>query len=110
MPRFPHPRERRLVFKNVDREGWANDIQTYLKDGGYDDLRKAIGMKPVDIVNEVKTSQLRGRGGAGFSTGVKWGFIRPDEKKPVYLICNADESEPGTFKDRYIIHQDPHQL
>lgn len=110
MPRFPHPRERRLVFKNVDREGWANDIQTYLKDGGYDDLRKALSLKPQDIVNEVKTSQLRGRGGAGFSTGVKWGFIRPDEKKPVYLICNADESEPGTFKDRYIIHQDPHQL
>jgi NADH-quinone oxidoreductase subunit F len=53
---------------------------------------------------------LRGRGGAGFPCGVKWSFIKPDEKKPVYLVCNADESEPGTFKDRYIIHQDPHQL
>ncbi len=63
-----------------------------------------------DIVNEVKTSGLRGRGGAGFPCGVKWGFIKPDEKKPIYLICNADESEPGTFKDRYIIHDDPHQL
>jgi NADH-quinone oxidoreductase subunit F len=63
-----------------------------------------------EIVAEVKTSGLRGRGGAGFPCGVKWGFIRPDEKRPVYLICNADESEPGTFKDRYIIHQDPHQL
>jgi NADH-quinone oxidoreductase subunit F len=61
-------------------------------------------------VNEVKTSGLRGRGGAGFPCGVKWGFIKEDEKKPVYLICNADESEPGTFKDRYIIHEDPHQL
>jgi len=67
-------------------------------------------MSRVDILNEVKTSALRGRGGAGFPTGVKWSFIKPDEKKPVYLICNADESEPGTFKDRYIIHQDPHQL
>ena len=67
-------------------------------------------MSRVDIVNEVKASGLRGRGGAGFPCGVKWGFIKPDEKKPVYLICNADESEPGTFKDRYIIHQDPHQL
>jgi len=61
-------------------------------------------------VNEVKASGLRGRGGAGFPCGVKWGFIKPGGLKPVYLICNADESEPGTFKDRYIIHQDPHQL
>ena len=67
-------------------------------------------MKPQEIVNEVKASGLRGRGGAGFPCGVKWGFIRPGGTKPVYLICNADESEPGTFKDRYIIHQDPHQL
>jgi NADH-quinone oxidoreductase subunit F len=67
-------------------------------------------MSRADIVNEVKISGLRGRGGAGFPCGVKWGFIKPDEKKPVYLICNADESEPGTFKDRYIIHEDPHQL
>ena len=67
-------------------------------------------MKPEQIVNEVKASGLRGRGGAGFPCGVKWGFIRPGGTKPVYLICNADESEPGTFKDRYIIHQDPHQL
>src|ERR1044071_6014456 len=67
-------------------------------------------MSRQDIVNEVKTSGLRGRGGAGFPCGVKWSFIKPDEKRPVYLICNADESEPGTFKDRYIIHEDPHQL
>lgn len=109
--RPPHPRERRMIFRNVDRAGWTNDIECYLRDGGYAELRKATtSMKPQDIVTEVKTSGLRGRGGAGFPCGVKWGFIRPDEKKPVYLICNADESEPGTFKDRYIIHQDPHQL
>ncbi len=106
----PHALERRLIFKNIDRQGWSNDIETYLRDGGYDDLKKAVGMKGPEIVNEVKASGLRGRGGAGFPCGVKWGFIKPDEKKPVYLICNADESEPGTFKDRYIIHQDPHQL
>jgi NADH-quinone oxidoreductase subunit F len=108
--RTPHPRERRIVFKNVDRAGWTPDIECYLNDDGYGDLKKAFGMKPEEIVNEVKTSALRGRGGAGFSCGVKWGFIKPGGAKPVYLICNADESEPGTFKDRYIIHQDPHQL
>lgn len=106
----PHQRERRLIFRNIDRAGWKNDIDTYIADGGYAELKKAFKMAPADITNEVKTSGLRGRGGAGFPTGVKWGFIRPDNPKPVYLICNADESEPGTFKDRYIIHQDPHQL
>ena len=106
----PHPLERRLVFKNIGREDWRTDIETYLQDGGYEQLRRAVTMPRVDIVNEVKTSGLRGRGGAGFPCGVKWSFIKPEEKKPVYLICNADESEPGTFKDRYIIHEDPHQL
>ena len=105
-----HPLERRLVFKNIGRKDWTTDIDCYLRDGGYKQLKKAVTMSRVDILNEVKTSALRGRGGAGFPTGVKWSFIKPDEKKPVYLICNADESEPGTFKDRYIIHQDPHQL
>jgi NADH-quinone oxidoreductase subunit F len=108
--RSPHPRENRIVFKNIDRPGWTNDIDCYLRDGGYEELKKALGMKPETIVNEVKVSALRGRGGAGFPCGVKWGFIRPGSPKPVYLICNADESEPGTFKDRYIIHQDPHQM
>jgi NADH-quinone oxidoreductase subunit F len=108
--RTPHLRERRIVFKNIDREGWTTDIDCYLKDGGYEELKKALKMKPEEIVSEVKASGLRGRGGAGFPCGAKWGFIRPGETKPIYLICNADESEPGTFKDRYIIHQDPHQL
>ncbi len=108
--RPPHPKEKRVVFANIDREGWSNDIETYLLYGGYQELKKALTMPRTEIVDEVKKSGLRGRGGAGFSCGMKWGFIKPDEKKPVYLICNADESEPGTFKDRYIIHQDPHQL
>ena len=106
----PHPREKRIVFKNIDKAGWTNDLDCYLKDGGYNDLKKALKMKPEDIVDEVKKSGLRGRGGAGFPCGTKWGFIKRGGPKPVYLICNADESEPGTFKDRYIIHQDPHQL
>ncbi|MBV9008897.1 MAG: NADH-quinone oxidoreductase subunit NuoF [Verrucomicrobia bacterium] len=108
--KFPHPLEHRLVFKNIDRADWTPDIDCYLRDGGYEQLKKAVTMPRAAIVNEVKTSGLRGRGGAGFPTGVKWSFIKPDEKKPVYLICNADESEPGTFKDRYIIHEDPHQM
>ncbi len=82
----------------------------YRRDGGYEQLKQALTMSRSDIVNKVKNSGLRGRGGAGFSSGLKWSFIKPDEKRPVYLICNADESEPGTFKDRYIIHYDPHQL
>jgi NADH-quinone oxidoreductase subunit F len=109
--RQPHPRERRMIFRNVDRAGWDTSIETYLKDGGYEILKKAFtSMTPDAIKDEVKKSGLRGRGGAGFPCGVKWGFIAPNNTKPVYLICNADESEPGTFKDRYIIHQDPHQL
>ena len=108
--RTPHPREKRIIFKNIDRPGWTNDIHCYLQDGGYEELKKALTMKPQQIVNEVKIAGVRGRGGAGFPCGVKWGFIRPGETKPIYLICNADEAEPGTFKDRYIIHQDPHQL
>ena len=108
--KLPHPLERRLIFKNIGRENWTTDIECYLRDGGYEQLKKAVTMSRTAIVNEVKTSGLRGRGGAGFPCGVKWSFIKEDEKKPVYLICNADESEPGTFKDRYIIHEDPHQL
>ncbi|MDF1741753.1 MAG: NADH-quinone oxidoreductase subunit NuoF [Verrucomicrobiales bacterium] len=108
--REPHPREHRVVFKNVDREGWDPSMDMYLSEGGYDQLKKALTLKPGEVTDEVKKAGLRGRGGAGFPAGVKWGFIPPTNEKPVYLICNADESEPGTFKDRYIIHQDPHQL
>ncbi|MDZ4816829.1 MAG: NADH-quinone oxidoreductase subunit NuoF [Verrucomicrobiota bacterium] len=103
--------EKRLILKNIDQPGYTNDIECYLKNGGYEGLRKAVTLKPADIITEVKTSGLRGRGGAGFSCGLKWSFIDPAKNtKPVYLICNADESEPGTFKDRQILHKDPHQL
>ncbi|MDA0813333.1 MAG: NADH-quinone oxidoreductase subunit NuoF [Verrucomicrobia bacterium] len=106
----PHAKEHRLIFRNVDRVGWNPSIDKYLEEGGYNQLIKAVKMERAAITNEVKASGLRGRGGAGFPTGVKWTFIPPTNTKPVYLICNADESEPGTFKDRYILHQDPHQL
>src|SRR5438105_2873497 len=108
--RPPHPLEHRLIFKNIGREDWTTDIDCYLRNGGYEQVKQALAMSRAEIVDKVKNSGLRGRGGAGFPCGVKWSFIKPDEKKPVYLICNADESEPGTFKDRYIIHEDPHQL
>jgi NADH-quinone oxidoreductase subunit F len=106
----PHPLEHRLVFKNIGCEDWTTDIDCYLRNGGYEELKQALTMSRSEIVDKVKNSGLRGRGGAGFSCGLKWSFIKPDETRPVYLICNADESEPGTFKDRYIIHEDPHQL
>jgi len=108
--RAPHPSERRLILRNVGREDYDPSIACYLRHGGYDSLKKAMAMKPEEITAEVKASNLRGRGGAGFPTGVKWGFIRREDGKPHYLVVNGDESEPGTFKDRYILHEDPHQL
>ncbi|GAB5559214.1 MAG: NADH-quinone oxidoreductase subunit NuoF [Synoicihabitans sp.] len=104
------PAERRIIFKHIDEEGYSNDIDCYLKNGGYEILKKAVTEKPEDLREEVKKSGLRGRGGAGFSCGLKWSFVDRKSGKPIYLVVNADESEPGTFKDRYIIHQDPHQL
>jgi len=88
----------------------SRSISTYLKLGGYKAFGKALAMDPAAVVAEVKEAGLRGRGGAGFPTGVKWGFVPADTDKPKYLVCNADESEPGTFKDREIIHVDPHML
>lgn len=86
-------------------------IDTYEKNGGYQAIRKAIAKIPPGELSEmVKQSGLRGRGGAGFVTGLKWSFIPKDTKQPKYLVCNCDESEPGTFKDRLIIEKDPHQL
>ena len=112
----------RLITKNLINPDYTPDIECYLRHGGYSVLKKALSLKPVQtpdgktlspqeqIRQQVRISGLRGRGGAGFSCGLKWSFVRHDSGKPVYLICNADESEPGTFKDRVIIHKDPHQL
>ena len=88
----------------------SRSIAAYKAAGGYQALGKALAMEPAAVIEEVKASGLRGRGGAGFPTGVKWGFVPKDSAKPKYLICNADESEPGTFKDREIIHVDPHMM
>lgn len=84
-------------------------LEGYQSKGGYKTLKKALSKKPQEIVEEVKASGLRGRGGAGFPTGVKWGFL-PNNKEPRYLLCNADEGEPGTFKDRMMMERAPHQL
>ncbi|MDR2513399.1 MAG: NADH-quinone oxidoreductase subunit NuoF [Puniceicoccales bacterium] len=102
--------ERRILLANVDRPGYTTDIACYQHHGGYIALQKALAMPPAQVCDEVKRSGLRGRGGAGFPTGVKWGFLDRKSGKPIYLVVNADESEPGTFKDRQIIYRDPHQL
>ncbi|HZL85915.1 MAG TPA: NADH-quinone oxidoreductase subunit NuoF [Candidatus Krumholzibacteria bacterium] len=85
-------------------------LATYTASGGYSACRRAFARPPEDVTEEVKKSGLRGRGGAGFPAGVKWGFIPKNTERPVYLCINADESEPGTFKDRYIMERDPHML
>jgi NADH-quinone oxidoreductase subunit F len=86
----------------------SHTLATYEATGGYVALRTALGMEPEAIREEVKSANLRGRGGAGFPAGVKWGFLAP--ARPAYLVVNGDESEPGTFKDRQLLERDPHQL
>ena len=98
----------RILTRNVEKEG-AHTLAVYEAGGGYQPFRAALrSMTPDRIVDEVKKSGLRGRGGAGFPTGLKWSFMPKDSAKPKYLICNADESEPGTFKDRVLLEKDPH--
>ncbi|MFW6200873.1 MAG: NADH-quinone oxidoreductase subunit F, partial [Gemmatimonadota bacterium] len=94
---FGKPEARRL-------EWWRENAD------GYAALEKALEMSPDEVTSTVKDSGLRGRGGAGFPTGVKWSFMPEDDGKPHYLLCNADESEPGTFKDRELMRWTPHQL
>jgi NADH-quinone oxidoreductase subunit F len=109
---FPHPshaRESAVLSKHFG-EKEATTLDGWKKRGGYAALDKALKMQPGDIVTLVKDSGLRGRGGAGFPTGVKWSFMKIGDGKPHYLCCNADESEPGTFKDREIMRWTPHAL
>ena len=99
-----------LQLRRVHLEN-SRTLDVYRKNGGYAALQKVLSsMSPDDVINEVKKSALRGRGGAGFPTGMKWGFVPKDSPKPKYVVCNADESEPGTFKDRYLMERDPHLL
>jgi NADH-quinone oxidoreductase subunit F len=92
------------------REPNAYTLDFYVKQGGYKALEKAIGMTPAAVIDAVKASGLRGRGGAGFPTGMKWGFVDQKSGKPRYICCNADESEPGTFKDHVLMERNPHLL
>jgi NADH-quinone oxidoreductase subunit F len=114
--------EYKLILKHANEPGYTPDLECYLRHGDYVALKKTLAIQPKSLPDgkiqtpqeqirqEVMTSGLRGRGGAGFSCGLKWSFVDRKSGKPIYLICNADESEPGTFKDRQIIYKDPHQL
>ena len=99
----------KILLVNIEKPDQTS-IAKYRERGGYKSLEKALAMEPAAIIEEVKTSGLRGRGGAGFPTGMKWGFVPRNSGKPTYLLCNADESEPGTFKDRILMERDPHLL
>ncbi|HRN92393.1 MAG TPA: NADH-quinone oxidoreductase subunit NuoF [Ferruginibacter sp.] len=100
---------KKLLLEKAHIEG-IKHYPVYRKEGGYASVEKALKMKPEEIVEEVKVSGLRGRGGAGFPTGMKWSFLAKPEGVPRYLVCNADESEPGTFKDRFLMEFIPHLL
>lgn len=100
----------KIISKFFNIEG-ADRIEVYIQNGGYQALKKALKeLQPSQIIDEVKKANLRGRGGAGFPAGVKWGFVPKDVPPPYYLTVNADEGEPGTFKDRYILEKCPHLL
>ncbi len=101
--------EVRIIRNYIGFEN-SHTLDSYIERGGYEALKKSLATTPEEITELVKKSGLRGRGGAGFPTGMKWSFIPKDVDKPVYLCCNADESEPGSFKDREILEKDPHQM
>ncbi len=103
-----HPDEVRVVSRRFGQG--ATNLDRYLELDGYKAVQKALTMQPDAIVNEVKNSGLRGRGGAGFNTGMKWSFVPKQSAKPKYVLCNGDESEPGTCKDRLIFEHDPHAV
>ena len=114
--------QRKLILQHIDQPGYTPDIECYLRHGGYQTWQRVLSLQPKStpdgkvftpqeqIREEVLLSGLRGRGGAGFLCGMKWKLVDRQSGKPIYLICNADESEPGTFKDRQILYKDPHQL
>jgi NADH-quinone oxidoreductase subunit F len=105
----PSPLETRVVSKRFGLEN-SESLDAYLAHDGFQAFRKARDMAPEKIIEEVKTSALRGRGGAGFPTGLKWSFVPRTSPKPKYIVVNADESEPGTCKDRLLMEYDPHQM
>lgn len=101
----------RVLTKNMELPGYTGSLEDYRKQGGYQAVAKALKeYQPSELIEMVKQSGLRGRGGAGFPTGLKWSFVPKETELPKYLVCNADESEPGSFKDRMLVERDPHQL
>ena len=108
-PHKPHPKET-VVLSQYFGDGETRTYDGWVKRGGYAALKQALGMEPAKVTDVVKESGLRGRGGAGFPTGLKWSFMPKEKTRPHYLCCNADESEPGTFKDREIMRWTPHAL
>ncbi|MBN8702485.1 MAG: NADH-quinone oxidoreductase subunit NuoF [Bacteroidetes bacterium] len=100
---------KQLLLENINTQG-IDTLPVYKQHGGYQALEKVLKMKPEEVVAEVQKSGLRGRGGAGFPTGMKWSFIAKPPGVPRHLVCNADESEPGTFKDRFLMQHKPHLL
>jgi NADH-quinone oxidoreductase subunit F len=105
----PSPLEVKVLSRRFELPNSAS-LDTFLANDGYKAFMKAVAMTPDDIINELKASNLRGRGGAGFPTGMKWSFVPRNVDKPKYIVVNADESEPGTCKDRVLMENDPHQL
>lgn len=105
----PHPAETIVLTKRIRLEN-SKSIDTYLGNEGYQAFRKSLDMTGEQIIDEVKASNLRGRGGAGFPAGLKWSFVPKSSPKPKYMVVNADESEPGTCKDRVLMEHDPHLL
>ena len=100
----------RILLRNIDVPG-SHTLAVYTSRNGYRPWEEIVkNLKPEQVIEQVKASGLRGRGGAGFPTGMKWSFVPKDSPKPKYLVCNADESEPGTFKDRLLIERDPHAI
>jgi NADH-quinone oxidoreductase subunit F len=97
----------KILTRNIHKPD-SQALAVYEQGGGYQALRKALRSEPAEIVEQVKKSGLRGRGGAGFPCGLKWSFMPAEKRGPHYLLCNADESEPGTFKDRLLMERDPH--
>src|SRR5690242_580262 len=105
----PSPLEVKVLTRRFELPNSAS-IDTYLANDGYKAFMKAVAMTPDDIIAEVKASSLRGRGGAGFPTGMKWSFVPKQSEKPKYILVNGDESEPGTCKDHLIFLHDPHSV
>jgi len=107
MPGSPH--EVRIITRRVGLPNSAS-LETYLQHDGYKALQKALAMKPDEVIDTVKRASLRGRGGAGFNAGLKWSFVPKQTDRAKFIVCNADESEPGTCKDRVLMEHDPHQM